>query len=63
MTGLDFLKEIKLGNVPDKTVILVKAADKSFYMEYVNNDIIWKPNTFKLTMLCDDNISFEIMEI
>lgn len=62
MNGIELLYRIKEKELKDKTIIAVYHKDKFiFNMIYIDNEIKWNKNTFKLSMLIDDDFNFEIL--
>ena len=68
LDGIQLIQKIRNGKVKDGSKIKVFYDDGMFdesyvtVIEYKNNDIIWAPNTFKVSMLYDEYYSFEIIE-
>ncbi len=68
LDGIQLIQKIKNGKVKDGSKIKVFYDDGMFdesyvtVIEYKNNDIIWAPNTFKVSMLYDSYYRFEIIE-
>lgn len=62
MNGIELLYRIKENELKDKTIIAVYHKDKFiFNMIYIDNQIKWNKNTFRLSMLIDDDFNFEIL--
>jgi hypothetical protein len=68
LDGIQLIQKIRNGKVKDGSKIKVFYDDGMFdesyvtVIEYKNNDIIWAPSTFKVSMLYDEYYSFEIIE-
>lgn len=68
LDGIQLMQKIKNGKVKDGSKIKVSYDDGMFdenyvtVIEYKNNDIIWAPSTFKVSMLYDSYYRFEIIE-
>lgn len=68
LDGIQLIQKIRNGKVKDGSKIKVFYDDGMFdesyvtVIEYKNNDIIWAPSTFKVSMLCDSYYRFEIIE-
>lgn len=62
MNGIELLIKIKQNKIKDKSIITVEKDNKYlFMMLYIDSEIKWLKNTFKLSMLIDDNYTFNIM--
>lgn len=68
LDGIQLMQKIRNGKVKDGSKIKVSYDDGMFdesyvtVIEYKNNDIIWAPSTFKVSMLYDSYYRFEIIE-
>lgn len=67
MTGIELLQIIKESKLEEGTQINVLRVNNECYcydvmakLKYKNNDLLWSPGTFRISMLWNDNYLFEI---
>lgn len=60
-SGIALLEKIKKDGLEDETDIEVLFDGvKLFKIQYINEELYWKPDTFKASMLYDDDYTFRI---